>query len=115
MTQPRLDDYALSRAVSTTEGAASIEARIWRFHRDHPEVYDEIVRLCREWHGRGGGTWSINGAFEVLRWQRQIAGLPDVREAYKLNNSFRSRYARLIMERERDLSTIFETRGLAAA
>jgi hypothetical protein len=90
----------------------SLEAHFWRFHRAHPEVYAAIVQLAREWRSRGRARWSINGAFEVLRWQRHLAGLPDEREGFKLNNNYRSRYARLITDQESDLSDVFEMRAL---
>ena len=106
------NDYLRSREVSVHEAGASIEARFWRFHLAHPDVYAEIVRLCRAWRAAGGGRWGIDGAFAVLRWERQMAGLPDAREAYKLNDHYRAGYARLIMEREPDLADIFEVRAL---
>lgn len=110
--RPSFDDYLRSRQVDVREGAASIEARFWRFHRAHPDVYAEIVRLCRAWRAAEGDRWGIDGAFAVLRWERQMAGLPDAHETYKLNDHYRSRYARLIQEQEPDLAGIFETRAL---
>lgn len=107
---PEPRDALTSRAVGVDE--PSIESDFWTFHEQHPAVYAEIVRLCREWRGRGRERWSIDGAFEVIRWQRRLAGLPDDREAYKLNNNYRSRYARLVMDREPDLEGIFEVRVL---
>ena len=66
--QLTLDDYRLSRQVGTREHEETIEARFQRFHHDHPEVYAEIVRLAREWVGRGTrARWSIDGAIEG-RW-----------------------------------------------
>lgn len=108
--QLSLDDYRLSRQVGTTE--RSIERNFQRFHAEHADVYAEIVRLCREWRARGRERWSIDGAFEVIRWQRHIASLPDAHEAFKLNNDFRSRYSRMVMEQEPDLAGIFTTRAL---
>jgi hypothetical protein len=116
MTQLLLDDLALAkrerREQATAERARSIEEAFWTFHDRHPEVYAAVVRLCREWRARGAERWSIEGAFAVLRWQRRLSGLPDPREAYKLNDHYTSRYARLVMEQEPDLAGIFETREL---
>lgn len=108
--QASLDDYALSRQVGTHE--ESIESRFWKYERSHPEVYRELVRLCHEWRAAGGAQWSIKGAFEVLRWQRHVTQR-DADSPWLLNNSFTSRYARLVLEREPDLADIFETRALS--
>jgi hypothetical protein len=75
-------------------------------------VYRELVVLCRQWRRRNARPWSIKGAFEVLRWQRHIAGLPAENEAFKLNNNYHSRYARLLMETCPDLDGLFEMRAL---
>jgi hypothetical protein len=50
----------------------------------------------------------------VLRWNRAIAGLPDPREDFKLNDHYTSRYARLIVAHEPDLAELFELRRLRA-
>lgn len=90
----------------------SIDVSWWRFHQDHPDVYAEIAKLCRQWRARGREAWSINGVFELVRWNRRVNGIPDASEDWKLNNNYRSRYARLVMRREPDLDGIFEIREL---
>jgi CRISPR/Cas system-associated endonuclease Cas3-HD len=94
---------------------ATIEAQFRRFNALHPAVYDELVRLCREGRAAGMERVGIGMLWEVLRWKTQLRGLPALGEAFKLNNNYRSRYARLIMEREPDLADIFETRELQSA
>ena len=90
-----------------------IQERFEQFHRRHPEVYEQLVTLARTAHNSGREKVGIGMLFEVLRWERLIAGLPDEREAgLKLNNNYRSRYARHIMACNVDLADIFETRGL---
>lgn len=92
-------------------GKPTIGQQFRRFHAEHPEVYEELVSLSRiaKMAGRQAG---IKMVFEVLRWNRMIAGLPDPGEDYKLNNNYHSRYARLIMRQEPDLKGFFETRRL---
>ena len=101
------DDY-------TVEGGelVSIQHRFERFHLLHPEVYDELVTLARLAFVRGRRHIGIGQIFEVLRWERSLRGLPDETEGFKLNNNYRSRYARLIMDREPDLDGVFEVREL---
>lgn len=99
----------------TSSKERSIEARFQRFHAQHPDVYHELVRLCYQAKDEGVEKVGIGMLWEVLRWNRTISGDPSPEEDYKLNNTFRSRYARLIMEREPDLRGIFETRELQSA
>lgn len=86
--------------------------RFERFHARHPEVYRELKELCITWRSRGRHRWSIDAAMHVLRFQRRMAGLPDESEAYKLNNNYTSRYARLLVERNPELDGLFEMRRM---
>lgn len=91
---------------------ASIQMRFEAFHRNNPQVYTILVRLARRGRGAGRNRLGMKMLFEVVRWEWIIAGLPDDSEEFKLNNNYTSRYARLIMEQEGDLTGIFDTRGL---
>lgn len=92
----------------------SLDERFADFHSHNPHVYDALVALAREARRiNGRAKVGIGMLFEVLRWQTFIRTQGESeRDGYKLNNVFRSRYARLIMERERDLAGIFDTREL---
>lgn len=94
-----------------SDNTSPADVRFRRFHEAHPEVFDGLVRLCRQWRARSGERWSVKGAFEVLRWETKMDRLPDASEAYKLNNNYHSRYARLIGKLP-DLQDIFEQREL---
>ncbi len=81
------------------------------FHTANPEVYESIVNLCRKVLAKGRNRWSMKGVWEVMRYmdlRRNGYG----NETYKLNNSYPSRYARLVMRQEADLHGFFETREL---
>lgn len=95
--------------------AMSVESWIDRafadFHAENPHVYDEIVLLTRRAHRAGARRIGIGMVFEVLRWRHTLRTRTD---DFKLNNNFRSRYARMVMEREPDLDGIFELRELRA-
>lgn len=84
------------------------------FHSAHPEVYDELVRLARAGRQAGWERLGIGQLFEVLRWERMLSGLPAEGERFKLNNNYRSRYARLIMSQEPDLADVFVLRALTS-
>lgn len=107
--RPSFDDYLRSRQVDVREAERTIEERFWAYHRAHPECYAKLVAACRNVLAAGRTHWSIDGAFEVVRYFRYIR--PDA-EAYRLNNNYRALYARLIMQREPDLAGFFEVRAL---
>lgn len=116
---PRQDDlfshsYTARQQLlhDAAEQVFTIQERFEQFHRAHPDVFAELVELARRWKAKGGGRWSIDAAFQVLRWERVMANLPDPNEVFKLNNTYRSRYARLIMRDCPDLGGIFELREL---
>ena len=90
----------------------TLELRFNAFHAAHPEVYRELCRLARIAKAKGKKRIGIGLLFEVMRWQRIIESLPGEAEDFKLNNNYRSRYARLIMRREPDLNGIFEVREM---
>jgi hypothetical protein len=70
-----------------------------------------LVAICRTWVAAGRSRMGIGMLWEVLRYQVMISTTGD---EFRLNNDFRSRYARLIMASERDLADVFEVRQLRA-
>jgi hypothetical protein len=96
---------SLNPTNSETETAAS---KFTRFHNNNPEVYETLVRLAREWVRRTGRhKLGIASLFERTRWEIAIATSD---ADFKLNNNYRSWYARLIMHQEKDLIGIFDLR-----
>lgn len=91
---------------------SSLDDRFAAFHAAHPEVYDELRKLAVTAKHRGRDRLGMKMLFEVLRWQRILAGLPAEGEEFKLNNNYTSRYARLLMEQTPELAGMFETREL---
>ena len=83
-------------------------ARFEEFHRTNPHVYRTLVRLAREWvDQKGQQKLGISMLFERARWDLAIeTGADD----FRLNNSYRAFYSRLIMAREPDLADLFELR-----
>jgi hypothetical protein len=91
----------------------TIEETFLAFHAANPWVYDALVRLAREWVRLGRRHLGIGMLFEVLRWEWNRA-TADPASDFKLNNNYRSRYARLMMDQEEDLAGLFELRVLTA-
>lgn len=88
---------------------SDLDDQFFDFHLDHPQVYDELVRLAREAKAAGKGRCGIRMLWEVARWNLWLqTDAPD----FKLNNNLHSRYARHIMASEPDLADMFATRHL---
>lgn len=87
----------------------SMAEQFAEFHRHNPQVYQALRRLALNLATSGRKRGSINQLFEVLRYEYALRTQGD---EYKLNNNWRSRYARLLMESEPALRGWFETRDL---
>lgn len=85
-----------------------LDADFLAFHEAHPQVYAALVRLTREAVAAGRTKVGAKALWERLRWEFSL----HTGETPNLNNSFTSRYARLIAEREPDLAGVFEFREL---
>lgn len=93
------------------EDERTIEERFERFHAANPEVYRLLVHYTRTLRRAGRERIGISLVWERLRWDVAIRTVGD---ELKLDNSYRSRYARRIMRDEPDLAGVFETRALRA-
>ncbi len=120
MSSIQLDLVSACAAAARVESAArlprtqprSIQAQFEEFHQENPQVYSRLVQLARGLATRGHTRVGIGMLWEVLRWDNLMSttGVP-----YKLNNNFRSRYARLIEAHEPDLVDLFDKRELHSA
>lgn len=86
-----------------------LDAQFDKFHADNPRVFDELVKLTEQAYTKGRTKIGIGMLFEVLRWNRMIHTTDP---EFKMNNNYRSRYARLIMEMHPHLDGMFEVREL---
>ncbi|MEV4741776.1 hypothetical protein [Streptomyces sp. NPDC049555] len=91
-------------------GEVSIQRRFEAFHELNPWIAEQLEVLTADCLQHGSRRVGIGMLFEVLRWQygRATAG----REPWRLNNDYRSRYVRLLIERHPEWVDIFETRRL---
>lgn len=89
----------------------SIDQRFRDFHAENPGVYDELVKMARQIQARGYTRIGIELIWSAYRWNRMMRSGPD-EYGFKLNDHFRSRYARLIMVQEPDLANLFHIRTL---
>jgi hypothetical protein len=90
-----------------------IQAEFAGFHERNPIVYRTLVRLARQARARRRDKIGIAMLWERMRWELTVeVDTPDLGDSFKLNNNYRSRYARLIMAQEKDLEGFFDTRRL---
>lgn len=90
--------------------ASRLEREFRQFHEANPRVYRTLLRLSRRAVRRGKKKIGIGMLWEVMRWNMWLATVSE--DDYKLNNNHRSRYARLLMQQEKDLAGVFDTREL---
>jgi hypothetical protein len=79
-----------------------------QFHRRNPWVYGALRELTADLVQRGRRRIGVGMLFEVLRWQ-VARGTFDAASDFKLNNNYRSRYARLL---DIEFPGVFEMREL---
>lgn len=91
---------------------SKIEAAFWEFHREHPEVYEELRQLALDARRAGRRRIGMKMLFEVVRWNRLLRTGD---RGFKLNNNYTAYYARLLMEREPELRGMFATRRLGVS
>lgn len=110
----QLDFFAPIEAIERIENE-TIEQRFLRFHARNPHVYAALAAYANRAIKAGRTRIAIAQLWEILRWDRIIWADPNVGDERRLNNDYRSYYARLLMEQEPDLAGCFETRRLRSA
>ena len=89
----------------------SIQERFEEFHQEHPQVYREFKAIAEQLYDKGWRHYGAGTIYEVLRYHSDTADGRDA-EPYKLNNNYRSRYARRLMAEDPRFQGFFETRSL---
>ncbi|WP_308013806.1 hypothetical protein [Streptantibioticus parmotrematis] len=91
------------------EQGVSIQQQFEEFHRLNPWVLRALESLTADYLDRGARRVGIGMLFEVLRWRYAAATEGD---DFRLNNNFRSRYVRLLIQRHPTWAAVFEVRTL---
>ncbi|MFJ3248441.1 hypothetical protein [Streptomyces sp. NPDC086782] len=110
-SNPGLDDIQRVQQPAICPGQ-SIQERFEAFHALNPWVLRHLKALAADCVAKGFRRVGIGMLFELLRWRYGEATHGD---AFRLNNNFRSRYVRLLIERHPEWARLFETRALRAA
>lgn len=90
---------------------ATIQDRFETFHQLNPWVLESLIQIAREYRSAGRERIGVKALVEILRWHMSQKTRGD---HFKLNNSYTSRYARLIVEKAPDLDGMIELRELRA-
>lgn len=90
---------------------ATLEERFARFDELNPQVYRALEHMVAGLVERGRTKVSLKMCVEVLRWNFFMR-TNDPSAEYRLNNSYTSRYARLLVQRNLQWEGLFEMRGL---
>lgn len=87
-----------------------LQMKFMEYHNDHPEVYELLKKYVLMAKAANRETYSINGLFERIRWHVNV----DTRDedGFKMNNNYRSRYARMLMKDNPEFVGFFEIREL---
>lgn len=86
-------------------------------HQAHPWVYDALVTLALEWQQNAPGRrCGAKMLWENLRWRVLTSGdYAHLDHTPALNNSWVSRYVRMMVAEHPDWADMFEMRALTAA
>ena len=79
------------------------------FHAENPKVWEYFVQFTFEVIERGFNHYSVNGVFERIRWEADLADL-EGNSTFKLNNNHRPFYARWFMDRYPEYRGFFRLR-----
>ncbi|MDP9101629.1 MAG: hypothetical protein M3N21_05730 [Actinomycetota bacterium] len=111
------DQLSLPLNVPTLPREASLTERFAAFHTANPHVYRALHSLAsRRWTSdlRAGRRPHVGVAalYEALRWEQ---ALRTTGETWRLNNSYRAFYARLLIAARPEWAGFIDTREQKAA
>lgn len=99
-----------SYGLTATE--SPIQKAFTAFHEANPWVLTELARIARAYKRMGRTRIGMKHLIEVLRWEH--AQRTESAEQFRINNSFPSRYVRLLSREYPDVADMFEVRRLRA-
>lgn len=108
--QETLDAYAKRKVFAPLMDPIQYDFEKWIETEDGQRVYHEVVRRCRLLKQAGHTHYGIGMLWEAIRYDYSIRLGPD--HGFKMNNNYRSRMARFVMDSHPSLKGFFETRRL---
>lgn len=95
--------------TSIFDTVKTLDDRFREFHEENPQVYERLVGMTYDLAGKGRKKIGMKMLFEVIRWRTLLETTDPI---YKLNNSYASRYARMIVDDYPEFTGLFEYRNL---
>lgn len=92
----------------------TIQARFDSFHASNGWVADALEALVKDQLAHGRKRVGVKNLVEVIRWNYSRATSTQG-SSFRLNNTYTSRYARLLIDRHPEWADVLETRELRAA
>lgn len=99
----------IHRIVQPTDAGETIQDRFEAFHALNPWVCAELERMTADCIGARFSKIGIGMLFEIVRYRY---GRATVGDDFRLNNDFRSRYVRLLLQQHPEWTRYFEVRAL---
>ena len=99
------------RLIPRKKGKLTLDERFEAWVKDNPHIVDCFLRFAREARDSGRRHFGIGVIAERVRWYTSVESKQD---DYRINNSYRSRLARLLVERDPSLAGMFEFRKLTS-
>ena len=84
-----------------------IEKDFWKYHKEFPQVYEEMKRISLSLKRNGREYYGINAVAEIVRFNSLVT---TTNKPYKFPNTIRPLYSRLLMRQEPELMGFFKTR-----
>lgn len=78
------------------------------FHSENPHVYEEFKALAFQMLGSGRRKYSAEAIFNVIRWHHDLSTTTE--EQFKINNNYRSIYARVLQLEHAEFEDFFASR-----
>ena len=88
----------------------TIQEKFEKFHNKNPHVYDVLERFALEAKNKGKKKIGIDLLIQRARWE--VIMNTETFDGFKINNSFSSRYVRLLIEKNPMLEDLFELRKI---
>ncbi len=98
------DDVPL-RAANDNE--SDMQAKFEEYHRENPHVYELVRDYAYKAIKAGHSHYGIQSIFELIRWHTTVETTGD---AFKINNNYGSRYARMFNDEHPQYGGFFFTR-----
>lgn len=85
-----------------------IVKNFWLYHEANPHVYELFKKFSRQLKLAGRKHYGVGAIIERIRWHFAVESSGD---EFKINNNYRSCYARLLMIEDQAFNDFFELRS----